>query len=130
VWERCLSSNAHIAQQVPRSAAYRQATVPIKSLDPFLQSEQQRKWLIKIDVEGAESLVLRGSLQAFVQRAIFLCEVTSDRHVIADILSAHDYCAITHQGTSINLRSSRSVTRDLLLVPNEQIDEIKSITNN
>ncbi|QPB23296.1 FkbM family methyltransferase [Rhizobium sp. 007] len=83
--------------QVNRENAFSDAvmesvTVEMMQLDTFLAEKGLRPALLKIDVEGAEDLVLRGSARCLADiRPVVVVEVTENSDDVASIFEAHNY---------------------------------------
>ena len=67
-------------------------TVPMMSIDSYLAATGLRPSLLKIDVEGAEDLVLRGAERCLAQiRPAIIVEVTEHSVEVATLLRRHHY---------------------------------------
>jgi FkbM family methyltransferase len=70
----------------------RRITVPMTSIDSYLATTGLRPSLLKIDVEGAEDLVLRGAERCLAQiRPAIIVEVTEHPDEVATLLRRHSY---------------------------------------
>jgi FkbM family methyltransferase len=82
---------------VNRKAAYSQEgmsriTVPMTTLDSYLAATGLRPSLLKIDVEGAENLVLRGAERCLAEiRPTIIVEVTDHSDEVTTLLRRHRY---------------------------------------
>ena len=113
-----------MAESTPRETV----TVPTRRLDDYIREARiaERVALIKIDVEGAESLVLKGLTGFFEdgpRRPPILCEIApaAYRHLptsledLETFLGAHGYrpCDLTPDANPVSL-SSLTATTDVL----------------
>jgi FkbM family methyltransferase len=119
-----LSSNARVLGQAADDGA-RQVDL-IRIDDVIDRHRRAGRWLIKIDVEGAEVTVLRGCSGAMSGRALFMCELF---HASADdvraIVDQHAYVMLDHQGRHVLPEDLRSKSRtDLVLTPSEEAEAI------
>jgi len=64
--------------------------VPLVTLDDLL-ARYGAPALVKMDIEGAEILALRGGAEVLARRPILHLEVTSERGAIAALLRSHGY---------------------------------------
>lgn len=126
VWERSLSSNAQIVSSPPSPSSHRQAVTDLITLDSILARYPSCRWLVKIDVEGAEMGVLQGGRSAFEQRCLFWCEISSPPAKIAEILKAHQYATLRHDGEALSLFASNR-PKDVVFVPQERVASIQSL---
>jgi FkbM family methyltransferase len=115
------SSSGKVVSQVTEKTC---VTESITVNDIIDWARERQPYLIKVDVEGMELDVLRGSTEALQARAIFICEIFNKSFVkIKAFLNEYDYMMVDFEGREIvDEIFSRS---DLLLVPMERLDRVK-----
>jgi FkbM family methyltransferase len=88
--------------------AARSVLVPCTTLDLEVAARGQRPSLVKIDVEGAELHVLKGtqSTLAGTSTALVL-EITENSDEVCELLRQHDFMMFTPQGEAVNRTSGR-----------------------
>jgi FkbM family methyltransferase len=96
--------------------------VPIRivTVDSLLaEAGAERRWLIKIDVEGLEARVLTGCAYAMQAGAVILCEVFADSGPeISRILAARDYTILDYRGNALPREAlARHRRQDVILAP-------------
>lgn len=108
------------------NAMMERVRVDMVQLDTFLAATGLRPALLKIDVEGAERLVLRGSLRCLSEiRPLVVVEVTENADEVVEIFKANGYaihdrshpewiCVPSEQSGSVNSSPRRSETLGLL----------------
>ncbi|MGB3204780.1 MAG: FkbM family methyltransferase [Crinalium sp.] len=114
-----LSSNAKIIYNNQEDNTNKEL-VDIVRVDDLIDVENKGiiKWVIKIDVEGSEIEVLKGSDQAFANGSIFLIEVSKSlKNDLNSILNKYDYIILDRYGKNINVEELRSEKNNIILVP-------------
>lgn len=120
------SSNAQVIQMDSRDEREK---LEILTVDDVLKNEAQAKWLVKIDVEGAEIDVLSGSKYALERQSIFMLEVTQKRvDNLGEFLTNYDYTSLDLSGEIIKIEQLRKhMTNDILLVPSGAVKSIADL---
>jgi len=101
LYNRCISEKAelltfHVSHDTARSSLFRKGTSQLQLLASTLDELLPRRLqidLLKIDVEGADYLVLAGARRLFAQNppAVVVVEVTSRSREIQEFLLSHNY---------------------------------------
>lgn len=132
----CDSAHSHIAASCVVASGSspqkeRELVVPVVALDTWTAECSVIASLIKIDVEGAESAILRGARNILrYSQPIILCEVLSDsdgERVMAELPAEYRYWYIDENtGASERPRITRKYWRNKnwLLVPESKNTEI------
>jgi FkbM family methyltransferase len=92
----------------PKESAGRQVEVPIRVLDAVREGEGlPAPDLIKMDVEGAETLVLQGAARTLRDcRPLLMIELHGTNQAVDDALRAADYHAVTLESGSADIRTA------------------------
>lgn len=86
--------------------SYREVEIESVTLDTFVRERELSVQFIKIDVEGAEKMVLSGARQLIsAQRPCLMVEVTKDHAEVFDFFNDLGYNAYTEQGNIIEHRN-------------------------
>lgn len=109
------SSHAVVARTTSDTGA---ALVPIMTLRDAVRLDKVRsRLLVKVDVEGSEVDVLRGSSELFHHRSTFLCELSQSVDNLHFLARDFSYTILTYEGR--RARRSRA-EREVILVPSER----------
>jgi len=108
-------------------AQSRKVTVETVSLDSFVTNIEKAPDFIKIDVEGAESLVLQGMRNILAgARPRMMIEVTNDPEIVFAILSSADYLLFDEKGRTVNCSSEfAKAGPNLFAVPAEDNESLR-----
>ena len=88
--------------------ALRPITVPTVRLDSFLARSELRPDLLKIDVEGAELMVLRGAERCLAEcRPKLVVEVTENEREVDELLRTHHYTVLGRDRHELRRRRGR-----------------------
>jgi FkbM family methyltransferase len=83
---------SHMATRDPHPATTETRTVPVVALDDVVAGGAPPPDVVKIDVEGAETDVLRGAERVLGQhRPVIVCELHGTNAEVADLLEAAGY---------------------------------------
>lgn len=129
------SSSAMSRIETPTSG-YDQDLIQVKAvcLDQWVSNQKVKVGLMKIDVEGAEAAVLRGSQQVLSQHQPgIICEVLSDdagMHVMQNLPGNYLYY---HIDENKGLQKRTSITRkdwrnkNWLFIPRENVEILRNV---
>src|SRR5690606_10371484 len=122
VFEDSLSSSGAIVNHPARNSI----TVKTISVDQIIDwSTQTEPYLIKVDVEGLEVEVLKGSQRAMEARALIMCEVFHDSfHALLEIAGDRSYEILDWAACRI---TKNEVFRraDFVMVPKENYEQVR-----
>jgi FkbM family methyltransferase len=125
--DRTLSSNTTVQRVAEGSET---STIDIVSIDGiFTEIPEEHTWLIKVDTEGSEIEVLKGSKSAMSVGAIFMCEVFhASVPALKSILDEYDYTILDHRGDIVAYEQLRQFKRtDVILVPTFRVEPIRQV---
>ena len=110
------------------SLSYREVEIDAVTLDTFVQERDLSVQFIKIDVEGAEKMVLDGARQLISgQHPCLMVEVTKDHGEVFDFFGELGYWAYTEQGSLIENRNELANGNVFLFHPVQHQEIIRSI---
>ena len=110
------------------SLSYREVEIDAVTLDTFVQERDLSVQFIKIDVEGAEKMVLDGARQLISgQHPCLMVEVTKDHAGVFDFFRELGYQAYTEQGSLIENRKDLASGNVFLFHPVQHHEIIKSM---
>ncbi|MDQ4145440.1 MAG: FkbM family methyltransferase [Actinomycetota bacterium] len=121
------SSNAVVHEDGDRGGA---ELIPITTVDAiFAGLPTAVRPLLKVDVEGMEVDVLRGSSAAFGRRCPMICEVFgSSAGRLEPMLIEYGYQALTLDGTAVTTDTlARRRRSDVVLVPRETTNALQDL---
>ena len=76
-------------------------TVEVKTVDSICEQHLVKPNFLKIDVEGAELLVLKGAKQVIQNARALMVEVSRNHKEVFDFLKACDFIALNAQGVTL-----------------------------
>lgn len=108
--------------------SYREVEIEAVTLDTFVRERDLSVQFIKIDVEGAEKMVLDGARQLISdQRPCLMVEVTKDNAEVFDFFNDLGYQVYTEQGNVIEHRNDLASGNVFLFHPAQHQAIITSI---